>query len=222
MKLPIEELKHEPIEESFLKITDLDNTECKVNLENRDSVIKYIEKIVRNSFEYRELINFLKQEMNLSHCLLLTNVDYTDATINFHHDPLRMYEVCDIILNKHEVLYTEINIYKICEEVMLVHYAGMIPLVPVTYTIHELIHSDSLFIPIQLIEQGGFGKYRNFYNEYKDYMSDNYKKLLREYITTSNEIIDDYQLPILKRKFTYIRCDNIMLPKRFVSNMKDH
>lgn len=212
MRLP-EIKRHEPVEEVVYSVSDIEKLDYSLDLSDRDRVIKRIEKIVRSSIEYRELISFLREEMDFDHCLFLTNVDYTAAKLNFHHDPLRMYEVCDVVLKKHETLKENVSIFEVAEEIMLIHYKGMIPLIPITVTVHELVHSDSLFIPIQLINQGGFGDYRLFYNEYKQYMSKEYINALREYINTSNDIIEDMQLPILERKYTYIHCENFSLPK---------
>ena len=213
MRLPTIKI-HEPTKEVTYNLGELETPDYSLDLSNRDKVIKRIEKIVRSSIEYKELISFLKEEMDFSHCIFLTNVDYDIAALNFHHDPLRLYDVCDIILNKHEKLYEDVSIFKVAEEVMLVHYKGMIPLIPITFTIHQLVHSDSLFIPIQLINQSAFGDYKLFCREYKNYMSDDYKRAIKEYISLSNEVIEDYQVPILDRKFTYIHCDDFVLPKR--------
>ena len=171
--------------------------------------------MVRGSFEYRDLITFLREEMDLDHCLLLFNVDTSVAKLELHHDPLRLYDVVDTVVRKHEKLYgDDISIFDISNEVMEIHYKGMIPLVPVTETVHELIHTGDVFIPIQLISQGGFGNWRNFVSEYKQYMSPEFLKNLREYIDMSGKVINDYSVPILKRKYTYIECDGMRLPKK--------
>ena len=182
---------------------------------NRDKLIKRIEKIVRQSYEYKDLILFLREEMNLDRCLILSNIDIHTARIELHHDPLRLYDVVDTVLRKHETLLgaENINVFDIADEVMEIHYKEMIPLVPVTTTVHELIHADEVFIPIQLISQGGFGNWRLFVSVYKKYMSPEFQKQLRDYVYTSNKVIQEYSTPILDRRYKYIDCDGVYLPK---------
>ena len=216
MRIPKIESQDENIETKTIHLTDIEPLEYSVEITNRDKFIKTIERIVRQSYEYRDLISFLREEMNLDHCLILSNVDISTAKIEFHHDPLRLYDIVDTVIRKHEKIYGEenINVFDISNEVMEIHYRGMIPLVPITTTVHELIHAGELFIPIQLISQGGFGNWKKFVSEYRTYMSSDFIKQLREYIDMSNKVIEDYKVPALERKYTYIECDNIKLPKK--------
>ena len=214
MRLP--QIKHydHDITEVHYNIGEVTNPDMTLEIEDRVKFIKKLEQLLRSSFEYRDLIQFLKEEMNFDKCIILTNVNYETAHLEFHHEPLRLYEVCDIVLRKHETLYGEVSIFKVAEEIMLSHYRGEIPLVPLTITCHQLVHSANLFIPIQLIQSSAFGDWKKFYDKYSLYMTDDYKSYLQDYIEKSRLVAEDFQLPLLERKYTYIYCDNFNFPKK--------
>ena len=227
MRINPPKIHDKDIKEETVFISDIQKADMCIEWPyDRHKLITRIEKMVRNSYEYKELMTFLKEEMNLDHCLIFSNVSIDIASIHMHHDPLRLYDVVDTILRKHEKLYGEenINVFDIANEVMRIHYEGRIPLCPITATVHELIHSEGLFIPIQIISQSGWGNWRLFLSLYKQYMSDDFTKRVQEYLGQSNKVAEDYQLPIVQRKYTYIQMDGITLPKKIekkVKNKKD-
>ena len=216
MRIPDIKIHDLDVKVETVFISGVEKAEMKIEWPyDRDKLITRIEKMVRNCYEYRELISFLKEEMNLDHCILFTNVTYDIASIELHHEPIRLFDVVDTVLRKHEVLYGEdnINAFEVANEVMKCHYEARIPLVPVTATVHKLIHSDGLFIPIQVISQSGFGNWRLFLSLYKPYMSDEFMNRFKEYMYQSNKVIEDYQLPIVQRRYTYIHVEGMTLPK---------
>ena len=211
------------IKEETVFITDVPKASMSIEWPyNREKLITRIEKIVRNSYEYRELMTFLKEELNLDHCLIFSNVTIDMASIHIHHDPLRLYDIVDTVLRKHEKLYGEdnINVFDIANEVMKIHYEGRIPLCPITATVHQLIHSEGLFIPIQLISQSGWGNWRLFLSIYSEYMSDEFMENFKNYIKESGKVTEEYQLPIVQRKYTYLNVDGISLPKKIEKKRK--
>lgn len=217
MRIPKIESHSKDIETKTIHISDVEPLDYSIEYPfNRDKLIKRIEKIVRQSYEYKELITFLKEEMDLDHCLLLSSLDLSLVKLELHHDPLRLYDVVDTVIRKHEKKVGEdnLNVFDIAEEVMEIHFKGMIPLVPITTTVHELIHAGEVFIPIQLIKQGGWGDYKLFYNEYKAYMTPDFIGRLEDYIDMSNKVISEYNVPILERKYTYLSIDGMSLPRR--------
>lgn len=223
MRINPPKIHDKDVKEETIFISEVEKADMSIEVPyNRDKLIKRIEKMVRQSYEYRDLINFLKEEMNLDHCLLLTNVTFDIASIHFHHDPLRLYDIVDTVLRKHETLYGEnkINVFDIANEVMRCHYEGRIPLCPVTATVHQLIHNEGLFIPIQIISQSGWGNWRLFLSLYKPYMSQEFMDRVKDYMGQSKKVTDEYQIPILQRKYTYIHVDGLALPKKIEKKAK--
>ena len=131
--------------------------------------IQDVEKDCRNSFEYRRMIKFFRENMKMDKCSFYENVNNIDTykiKIHIHHDPLTLYEICMIVLNKRIFNRENIDIEMVSKEVMLLHYNLLVGLIPLAETVHELVHNQYLFIPTQDI----FGYYRDFVNMYQDYI----------------------------------------------------
>lgn len=176
-----------------------------------EKLLKKLVTTVRNSLEYKEYIQFLKDELDMNYCSFFNNINWDYAEIDMHHVMLTLYDIIYIVSMKKLNEESNITIYDIMEEVMKLHYECKVLLIPISKTIHELVHSGDIFIPIQY----AFGNFNEFYNEYKKYFTTEQKELIKEYISLSNDIIKDYKTPeILKRKFTYLSIDGVELPKK--------
>lgn len=136
-------------------------------LNDKDFVhyIADLERIVRNSFEYRSLINYLKNTEGMDVCSFLDNVssrDNTKVKIEIHHSPLTLYDICLTVFKKRQRNHEDLNINAVAEEIMWLHYAGWIGLIPLSETVHEMVHNQYLFVPTDVIR----GNYQLFINAY--------------------------------------------------------
>ena len=141
------------------------------NLKNRNAFIKNIESIIRNSFEYRKFIHYLKKEAKLSYCSLMGNLSeefYNKISIEMHHHPVTLYDLVDTVLNKTLKEEREFTKFSIANEVMELHFNLKIGIVPLTTTAHQLAHSDSMVIEIKDIH----GDFFSFIEEYEEFFSE--------------------------------------------------
>ena len=182
-----------------------------------EKLIQYIERIVRNSEEYRTYVQFLKNEMDLNHCVFLFNVDMNMVSIEIHHSFFTLFDIVAIVLQKHRTTKNKVSPFEVAEEVVLLHYMNQIALAPVTKTIHDLLHTGDLFLPLQLM----YGNWKQFYADYKQYMTPQLIERAKDYINLSNEIIEDFKMPIIDRKFSYIQIDGVSLPKKIKKEKED-
>lgn len=221
MRINPPKIHDKDIKEETIFISNVEKADMSIEWPyNRDKLITRIEKMVRNCYEYRELISFLKEEMNLDHCILFTNITYDIASIEFHHI-FTLYDIVDTVLRKHEALYGEgINVFDIANEVMRIHYESRVLLVPVTKVVHNLIHQAEVFIPLQVASQSGFGNWRLFLSIYKPYMSEEFMNRFKNYVKESTKVTEDYQLPIVQRRYTYLHVDGFTLPKPIEKKQK--
>ena len=105
-------------------------------------LIKQIESIVRTSFEYQEFRSYLVNEMNMSTCAYLeglSSVDSNRIKIELHHTPFTLYDIVEIVVNKHKLEKGVIYLIDIAEEVMELHFRGVVGLIPLSTTVHELV-----------------------------------------------------------------------------------
>lgn len=173
--------------------------------------VKIIEKLVRSSIEYRDYISFLRDHFDMNQCAYYNNIDNKDTyrvKIEVHHSPFTLYDIAYIILNKHFAMYgNNINLSSIVYEILEIHYKGIVGLIPLNKTIHDLTHNGYLFIPISYV----FGNVEQFYQEYFNYMTEQQKELYEKNCNVDNEtqVIPDF----LKKSLVYIRQDEFQIPK---------
>ena len=171
------------------------------NEKTRTKFIKSVEKIIRSSLEYRELINYLKTALGMNFCMFFNNISQEDIKkvgIEIHHIPFSLFDIVNIVLRKYETEELTIDPLVIADEVMRLHYEGKVGLVPLSITVHELYHQGDLFIPLQYVDKGFIA----FYQEYKDYMKE-YEEMLKRLIVLSKEF-DLKNNTILQKHLIYL------------------
>lgn len=184
---------------------DLSDEKSKINF------VKYIEKIIRGSFEYKKMIEFLRDKIDMNHCAFFKDVNnkINGITIEIHHEPFSLYDVTYIVLQMYMDEGYPLKPSNIAEEVMLLHFFGMIGLIPLSKTVHELVHDSQIFIPITHV----FGNVEKFYRQYFKYMSPQQKEILAKSIKISKQL--EESVPnVLTKKFTYLDVDGMRLPAK--------
>jgi hypothetical protein len=143
--------------------------------------IKNVERLIRSSKEYKKYIELLRSNhsaLNLDN--VLTNISAADADMEFHHYPLTLYDVVDVVCTDKFLKKENFTSFSIGKEIMDIHYKNIIGLVPLTETNHELAHKGALFFSTKQI----FGDWEEFVKKYEKGISaemqekiDNMKKL---------------------------------------------
>jgi len=165
-------------------------------MEANEKLIFKIERLVRNSIEYRNFIKTLKYEFDLTSCKFFKNLDINDQSISleFHHYPFNLFEIVSIVMmdkiGKKDTDFDEYakiyNPYIIAEEVTRLHYESKIGLVPLSKTVHDLYHSGELFIPVD--KDYVYGNYKDFMKQYKFSISDALTEKFNSLVTKTENI----------------------------------
>lgn len=177
------------------------------DLNDEKSFKKYIqtvEKTVRSSYEYRALVQFLREYMDMNQCAFYQNVSNSDTTkvrIEIHHEPLSLYDICLIVYNKRVAYNEPLDEEYVAKEVMYLHYNLMVGLIPLAETVHQLVHAQYLFVPTTAV----LGKYREFVDRYKAYMLPEQLEAL-ENIEEATKVYDNDDVKLLLSK-NYIYVD---------------
>ena len=176
------------------------------DLNDEKSFKKYIqtvEKVVRSSFEYKEMIKYLRENMDMNQCAFYKNVNNTDNTkvrIEIHHEPLSLYDICLIVYNKRVAYNEPLDEEYVAKEVMYHHYNLMVGLIPLAETVHELVHASYLFVPTTAV----LGKYKEFVNAYQPYMLPEQLETL-EHIEEATKVYNsDDAKAILSTNYIYV------------------
>lgn len=166
--------------------------------------IKDIERTIRNSMEYRSMVKFLRENMDMNKCSFYQNVNNIDTfkiKIHLHHHPFTLYDLCIIVYKKRLAYGEDIDVEDIAKEVMHLHYNMMVGLIPLAETPHELVHNKYLFIPLDRV----YGAWSAFYNMYFDFMELEYIELIRENVERTKTYKEsEEELGILNKKYIYL------------------
>lgn len=208
--------------ESFAAPTDMEYNVYLNTERDKEKFIKRVEKVVRSSMEYRDYVAFLKEYVNMNHCAFFNNVENAQGSrvrIEIHHEPLTLFDIVKVVVNKHIDEGIPLNDLYISDEVMNLHYTNQVGLIPLSKSIHQIVHnSNEIIIPITLV----FGDYKKFLDEYSDYVDDDIldklERKINETKTIKKEMIDK-----LNPSYVYVEVDGYSLPKKveIESKMKD-
>lgn len=148
---------------------------------DKKKFIKNVEKLVRGTIEYRTLIQYIRENLEMDYCSILNNLDTSTVSIELHHTPYTLYDICEIVINKYEAENYVFNTLSIASEVLDLHYNNYIGLTPLSDTIHQLVHSEQ----IKIHKDQVIGKVEVFYSIYKDYMNEDHLSKYQDFINYS-------------------------------------
>jgi len=181
------------------------------NEKQRDKLIKTIERMVRSSLEYKDLIKYLRTFIDMNECEFFHNVNNKKrkGVIEIHHEPFDLYTITSLVMAKQEKELGYIDELVVAEEVMRIHYMGVIGLIPLSITAHELVHVGKLLVPLNC-EYGRFNEFvRMYYDELRDTP---YLDMLRDKMELTKKFTTK-DLSILTVRYIYTVVDGFSLPE---------
>lgn len=168
---------------------------------DQNKFILDIKADIRNSFEYRKYVNYLRENLDMNKCSFyenVTNIDTTKIKIHLHHEPFTIEDIIRTIFSKRVFYREKLDVELISKEVMYLHYKLLVGLIPLAETVHELVHNQYLFIPVNIV----YGKYYDFVNEYEQFIPpetmDTYNRILEASKTL------EINKGLLSKKYIYI------------------
>lgn len=180
----------------------------------RDKYIKNIERIVRSSMEYRDYISFLKNHIDMDKCAFFQQISSKESKhvkVEIHHEPFTLYDIVNVVLQKFIDNGESLNDLLIADEVLELHYSNLVGLIPLSKTVHKLVHnSTKITIPIKLC----YGSYDEFLEKYEDVsiIDELYDKL--EHKIISSQAISDSSFDDILNEFTYLEVEGFGDPEK--------
>lgn len=166
--------------------------------------IDNLEKIIRTSYEYKAMVRYLRENMNMNQCTFYQNVNNIDTfkiKIELHHEPFTLHDLCNIVYNKRCYYGESLEENMVAKEVMYLHYKLMVGLVPLSETVHQLVHNGYLFVPATHV----LGNFKEFVNEYWDFISPEVQEIYNRILEyTDHYIKDTSDLHVLDKKYIYL------------------
>lgn len=78
-----------------------------------------LERMIRTSFEYQTLVQYIRENMEMNSCAFYENVNNIETSkikIHIHHDPLSLYDICLVVFNKRVAYQELLNIEMVAKE----------------------------------------------------------------------------------------------------------
>lgn len=204
------------------KVEPLDYQLTIANDREKTKIIKRIEKYIRGSMEYKDYILFLRENIGMDACAFFNNINKDTSRsirIEVHHEPYRLYDYVKVVLQKYQKEGLPLNDLYIAEEVMELHYKNQVGLIPLSKTLHEIVHgnnSERLVIPAYMI----FGDYKKYIEEYSDYMDEYDFQKVEDLIKKTKELKEN-SYEILEKKYEYLNVDGFEIPQKIVKEEKE-
>lgn len=139
--------------------------------------INDIEACCRRSFEYKRMIKYFRENMDMNQCSFyenVNNIETSNIKIHIHHDPFSLYDIAIAVFNKRVAYQESLNVELVSKEVIYLHYKLLVGLIPLSETVHELIHNNYLFVPCDLV----LGDFNTFFSLYEPYIPPEQKEVL--------------------------------------------
>jgi hypothetical protein len=197
-KNPTIDAETSPFELPFYKDNDYF-----VTIDNFVGFIRAVEKQVRTSVYYSRYISYLKQDVGLTACQVLSSIQDDDdgsykggpkhTLIEMHHGPiLTLFDYVAIITD--HLLYNnkKVNTFIVSDILLEEHFRNRIQVVMLSKTVHEQVHENNIFINLKQ----AFGDLTGFVKKYGDGLQTDHIKKINKYIEKSKSY-DSYDNNVL-------------------------
>lgn len=177
------------------------------NLDNFVSFVKSVEKMVRSSNQYSRYIAYLKTDVGLTCCQVLSNIieeDEKDNLIEMHHGPiLTLFDYAAIITDYLIYNKRKINTFIVSDILLEEHFNNNIQVVMLSKTVHQQVHDNNIFINLHQ----AFGDLNRFLKKYKNGLHQEQVSKINSYIELS-EKYDSFDKNVLQLKDNIIKWSN--------------
>ena len=170
-------------ETSLYMIPFYKDAEYFANLDNFISFVKAVESMVRSSKFYKRYIKYIKEDVGLNFCQVLSNIKQTDESklveIEMHHGPiLTLFDYVSIVVDHMLANNKKINSFIVADIVLQEHFANNVQVVMLSKTVHEEVHEGNIFLNMK----HAFGDLNSFLFRYKDGLSEDQINKINNYI----------------------------------------
>lgn len=113
-------------------------------------MVREIERLVRSNPDYKVFVDYIKHTLGIDFCQVFSHAfDGVDCQIELHHGPLfTLYDICEVELQRFLTDGLRINVYRVADSVLDLHFQLKINCVMLSKTVHEMAHNQDLFLSL--------------------------------------------------------------------------
>lgn len=165
-----------------------------------------VKRSCRNSIEYKNFIKFLKYNLDMKQCSFFSDIDdevydsYRGVKVEIHHEPFTIEDIIGIVTRKRMAFYEDLDEESTAQEVMLLHYKLLVGLIPISTTVHKVVHGRYQFIPLNRV----FGNYKKFIEIYKDFITDEQFEYIKDLEEATSLGAEDSFKKLFAKRYLYV------------------
>ena len=152
--------------------------------------IKKCESMIRQSPEYKDLVKYYKDEVDIDYCSVLNKLGTGDVAIEFHHHPFTLWDYVETEVNRCIASKINFTTFTISAIVMSFHYNNNVGLIPLSRSMHELAHSGGVFLYKKLV----FGNYEEYFEQMQSFMEEATLEKYHMWIERNNNTTEEVML----------------------------
>jgi len=161
------------------------DTDYFANLDNFVGYVKAVESLVRTSKYYSRYIAYIKNDIGLNFCQVLSNIKQDDeeskVEIEMHHGPiLTLFDYITILIDWSLYNNKKITTFSLANRMLEEHFNNNVQIVMLSKTVHEEVHDNNIF----LNTKHAFGDLNRFLSKYRDGISNEQIEKINNYIKT--------------------------------------
>jgi hypothetical protein len=127
-----------------------------------DKFIKCVEKLVRFSYEYKEWVSYIIENLGYNFCAITEEV-MGECEVVMHHHPINLYTICKAVISEFLSKNQSFCTFDVATKVIELHFQNKVGYVPLLSNLHEKYHNGFLNVPIELVH----GDYKYILTAYK-------------------------------------------------------
>lgn len=158
-----------------------------VTAEEASRFIKKIEALIRTSPEYKTYIGYLRSDLGMNRCSFLPNLDVTtdEVGLEMHHCPLNLFQVVEVVVNHRLTRGQPVTSLSVADEVMRMHFEDKIGLVPLSRSVHKLVHAGSVVVHPAMVH----GDWVGFLRAYPDGVAEELIAALLRFVVVDEAVV---------------------------------
>lgn len=159
--------------------------------ENEVAFIKAVERLVRQSQDYKRYVKFIREEVGIQCCQVMSNISdasseeerNTTRLLDMHHGPLTLFEITQVVLATAVLRKEPVTTFSIANQVIDEHFLHNVGVTMLSETAHEQVHMDNIFLnPKQM-----WGDTNRFLIKYREGLNNALIRKINAYVEKAKE-----------------------------------
>ena len=157
------------------------------NIDNYIGFIKSVENQVRTAKHYARYIKYIKEDVGLDFCQVLSNVralEEDSTEIEMHHGPIfTLFDYASVITFHMLAHGKKVTTFSVANTLLQEHFDNHVQIVMLSKTVHEEVHNGEIFINTRQ----AFGDINAFFSKYRDGISNDMVQKINRHIEMSEK-----------------------------------